>query len=328
MKEHAPYGITWDWPLFIYGLVMALPAALLIPISPMEGLALAIGVLPAAAFKLPGVRRARHTIIIVGVLCAVALQIGSLLTNVPLVAVPAMFLLAVVTSIWSRAGRFGTLALFLALPLTGIGLSIHGFGTALALGGLMVAGSIYAWLVSLLWPERTPPTAPVLPPKLSLNAMLVYGTLLGLAAASAAAIGYLLDLEHVGWPTGAVLLVMRPARSQLVLRSVGRAVSVLLGSLAAAAFAVFSTQGLGTALVVVAALAAMAATTASRWYVTPGFTSFIVLTFMMQADKTESPGDRFVERTWETLLGISLALLFGAVIPAIAQRVRKARTPA
>ncbi|GAA1495026.1 hypothetical protein GCM10009628_00280 [Paeniglutamicibacter kerguelensis] len=327
MKARAPRGITWDWPLFIYGLVMALPAALVIPTNPMAGLALALGVLPAAAFKLPGVRQERHTIIIVGVLCAVALQIGSLLTNVPAVAVPAIFVLAVLTSVWSRASRFGTLTLFLALPLTGIGLSIHSFGTAVILGGLMVAGSVYAWLVSLLWPERVPPTAPVPPPKLPLNTMFVYGTLLGLAAASAAAIGYLLDLEHVGWPTGAVLLVMRPARSQLVLRSIGRAASVLLGSLAAAAFAVFSTQGLGTALVVGVVVAAMAATTASRWYVTPGFASFIVLTFIMQADTTESPGDRFVERTMETLLGISLALLFGALIPAIIQRVRKVRTP-
>ena len=61
---------------------------------------------------------------------------------------------------------------------------------------------------------------------------LDYGIRLGAAGATAAAIGFALDLEHVGWACAAALLVMRPAAEMQRLRSVGRIVAVACGALA------------------------------------------------------------------------------------------------
>src|SRR5436305_12248728 len=70
----------------------------------------------------------------------------------------------------------------------------------------------------MIWPERTvaasagartKPTGPT----------LAFGVRLGAAGATAAAIGFLLDLEHVGWACAAALLVMRPAPEMQRLRS-------------------------------------------------------------------------------------------------------------
>src|SRR5216684_8702883 len=78
------------------------------------------------------------------------------------------------------------------------------------LAGLLIAGSVYAYLVSLPWPEHPapPPAAPSAP---SPQAMLGYGVRLGAAAAAAAAIGFAFHFDHVGWACAAVLLVMRPS---------------------------------------------------------------------------------------------------------------------
>lgn len=308
-------GLTWQWARFGLGIAFALPAMVVTPFSPTLGLALAVGVLPAAAFRLPPRRRGRAIILLVGGLSAVGLLVGSLLATVPAVAVVAVFGAAVLACINAVHGRLAQLVLILVLPMIGIGLSFPWSSAAVGLAGSMVAGSLYAWLVSLLWPERDgspPPAAPV--PRG--RAMLVYGLLLGTAAAIAAAVGFLLDLQHVGWATAAVLLVMRPVRGQLISRSIGRAISVLVGAFAAAAFAVLAPGDLVIGLVAGVVVGALCATQGSRWYVAPGFTTFIALTFIL-VNSSGPPGARFLERASETLLGVGLALFFGAVVPSL-----------
>ena len=90
-------------------------------------------------------------------------------------------------------------------------------GTAAALAGLMVLGSLYACAISMLWPERRPPAPRAARPR-PVAPMLDYGVRLGAAGASAAAIGFALDLDHVGWACAAALLVMRPAAEMQRLR--------------------------------------------------------------------------------------------------------------
>lgn len=308
-------GLTWKWSRLVLGIAFALPAMVVTPFSPALGLALAVGVLPAAAFRLPPRRRGRAAIPLVGALSAVGLLVGSLVATVPAVAVVAIFGAAVLACVNAVRGRLAQLVLVLVLPLIGIGLSFPWSPAAVGLAGSMVAGSLYAWLVSLFWPERDdpPPSAAPVPRG---RAMLVYGLLLGTAAAIAATVGFLLDLEHVGWATAAVLLVMRPARGQLISRSIGRAISVLVGAFAAAAFAVLAPGDLLIGLVVGVVVGALCATQESRWYVAPGFTTFIALTFIL-VNSTEPPGARFLERALETLLGVGLALFFGAAVPSL-----------
>lgn len=85
-------------------------------------------------------------------------------------------------------------------------------------------------------------------------------------------------------------------------------------------------QRASTPLVTIAtvglAIAALAATQGSRWYIAPAFTTYLALTLILQGIG-ERPGLRFAERALETLIGVALALLFGAVIPIL---IRAART--
>lgn len=324
MSDLSRPGLSWNWSLFGLGACFAIPSLIVTPFQPSAGLALAIGVLPAAAFPLPPTRRARAATPLVGAISGAALLLGSVLTSVPAVAVAALFVLAIVASLAATRSRLGMLALVLGLPMTGIGLSFEDVRTTALMAVCIVGGSVFAWLLALLWPEH--PQHPTAEHRSDSRAMLGYGILLGAAGATAATIGYLLHLEHVGWATGAALLVMRPVRDQLVLRSIGRATSVLVGALTAAVFALANPSPLATAIAVALVLASLAATQQSRWYITPGFTTFIALTLMLQGQHG-TPLGRLLERSFETLLGIALALVFGALVPAAVQRWRDHRRP-
>lgn len=308
-------GVTWQWSRFGLGLLFALPAMIVAPFSATAGLALAAGVLPAAAFRLPPRRRGRAVIPLVGVLSAAGVLLGSLLATVPAVAVVAVFASAVLAAVTAARGRVAQLVLILALPMVGIGLSFPWSAVSIGLAASMLVGSVYAWLVALAWPERDEPP-PAAAPVPRGRAMLVYGILLGAAAAIAAAVGFVLGLEHVGWATAAVLLVMRPVRGQLIARSIGRAVSVLVGAFAAAAFAVVRPDDLVMGIAAGVVVGALCASQESRWYVAPGFTTFIALTLIL-VTSSAPPGARFLERALETLLGVGLALVFGAVVPSL-----------
>jgi hypothetical protein len=75
---------------------------------------------------------------------------------------------------------------------------------------------------------------------------------------------------------------------------------------------------------VVAALTGLAATRPSRWYVTGGFTTFIVILLLVYGTPNQAAG-RFLERVAETLLGVGVALFFGIALPALR---RSDRAPA
>ena len=313
VNDHA--GMTWRWSRFALGILFAIPSLIVAPFDIPLAVAFGIGVVPAAAFGLPPRRRGRAVIPIVGALSAAGLLLGSLLSTWPVIAVIAVFGLALLASLNATRGRLGQLVLVLVLPMSGIGLSFPWSSVTLGFAGCIVAGSVYAWLVCLSWPERDePPLTPQPMPRG--RAMLIYGLLLGTAAAIAAALGFLLDLQHVGWATGAVLLVMRPVRGQLITRSIGRAVSVLVGALAAAGLAVLAPGNLAVGVIVAVVIGAMCASQESRWYVAPGFTTFLALTLIL-VTSPEPPAERFLERTVETLIGVGLALLFGALIPTL-----------
>lgn len=318
-------GLSWRWSRFGLGILFALPAMAVAPFDVALAVAFGIGVVPAAAIGLPPRRPARSTIPTVGALSAIGLLLGSLLSAWPVVAVVAVFGLAILASLNATRGRLGQMILVLVLPMTGIGLSFSWSPGIFGFAGCIVVGSIYAWLISLLWPERDAPPPPP-PPVPRGRAMLVYGILLGSAAATAATIGFVLDLEHVGWATGAVLLVMRPVRGQLISRSIGRAVSVVLGALAAAGLALLAPADVVVGIILGIVIGATCASQESRWYVTPGFTTFLALTLIMTTS-AEPPAERFVERTVETLIGVGLALLFGTVLPSVISFLVRARRP-
>lgn len=167
--------------------------------------------------------------------------------------------------VWDRSAA--VLGAMYALPGAVVILSDRSRGLALAVGvlpaaiaGLMVLGSVFACLVAMLWPEHAAVPLSVTGPKPTLE----YGVRLGAAGATAAAVGFLLDLEHVGWACAAALLVMRPAAEMQRLRSVGRVLAVAIGALAAIAIVRLGPSPWVYSLAALAAVAGAAATHRSR----------------------------------------------------------------
>lgn len=318
-------GLAWEWDAALLGALFALPAAVLVVGDATHGLALAVGAIPAAIVGMAPQRRRRLAIVAVGLLAALSIFTGGLLAEIPVAAVAAIFLLGVGAVLLAQRAPLGQVAMVLALPMVGIGLSFADAGQAAGLGALMIAGSVWAWLVTLPWPDRPPPPRAAgrpAPPTLG------YGLRLGAAGASAAAIGFLADFQHVGWACAAALLVMRPKAEMQRLRSVGRIAAVAVGALAAVAFVRVQPDAGWYAVAVVAAIAGASATHRSRWYVTAGFTTYLVFLLLLHSD----PGDasfRFFERLGETVLGVGLAYLFGLLLPALmASRSRSHPPPA
>lgn len=319
-------GLAWSWSAALVGAVFAIPAIVVMPFDVPSGLALAFGVLPAAIIGVAPVRRARAEVVVLSILMGVPIFVGSLLSEEPALAVASILVLAVGAAMLSTRPPLGPFLMTISLPMIGIGFSYRDLGEALGLALLIVGGSVYAWLVSLLWPERAIPPAPPAPPAQLPRSMIGYGIRLGLAGATAATIGFAFDFDHVGWATAAAMLVMRPSADMQRLRSVGRVVSVIVGALAAAGLAVLTTAPGWYCVAILAVLTGVAATRPSRWYVTPAFTTFIAISLLLYANPANAQS-RFNERVGETLLGVAVAYGFGLVVPTVLQRVRGDRAP-
>jgi len=318
-----PQSLVWDWSTAALGAVYALPSAVVVLSDRQRGLALAVGVLPAAIMGLMPTRRGRLAIVILGASIGLPMFVGGLLAGVPVLAVIAIACLGVGSALLAARSRLGHVAMTLSLPMVGVGLSYSDLGKAAALAGLMVLGSVFAYLVSMLWPEHAAaPRSPAGP-----KPTLAYGIRLGAAGAVAAAIGFLLDLEHVGWACATALLVMRPAAEMQRLRSVGRVIAVAIGALAAIGLIRLSPAAWAYSLVAIAAVAGAGATHRSRWYVTPAFTTFLVFLLLLYS-RPQDATSRLDERVLETLLGVGVAYAFGLGLPALARRRQRSDPPA
>jgi hypothetical protein len=309
-----PPAVAWSWSAALLGLVFAVPAAVVALDDVAKGAAFAVGVIPPAIIGLRPRRKGRRASAALGVLVGVPVLVGSILANVPVLAVVAVFAAGIGAVLLSQRLPLGTLAMVLALPMIGVGLSYTDIATAAGLAAIMVGGAVYAAAVSLLWPEFDPPPRPAHPAPVP---TVAYGVLLGATGATAAAIGFLLDLDHVGWACAASLLVIRPAAEMQEIRSVGRIVSVALGAAAAIALVQLDPAAAWYAVAIVAVVAVVAATRGSRWYITSAFTTFLVFVLLLYGDVADAP-DRFGERLGETVLGVALAFVFGLLVPRVA----------
>jgi len=313
--------IAWSWRNAAYGASLALPATIGTVFDPSLGVPLAVGVLPAAALGLRSTRRERAMVVVVGALAGFSIFLGAVLAPCPVLAVVALFGLCVVVAVMASnpARRLAPLALVLGLPLVGAGFSEGSWDRGLAAAVLIVGGSAYAWLVSLLWPAghaitRTPRAAA------SRTSMAVYGIQIGLAGAIGAALGFAWGADHPGWAATSALLVSRPDHRQLDARGWGRAVSVTGGAILACGVAAVSPAAAVIAVVVLVILALATGTSGSRWYVFPFFSTTIVLS-MLLIGETEPAVHWFLERVGLTLVGVALALAAAWLVPTVARAV-------
>ena len=248
--------------------------------------------------------------------------VGSLVAPVPPFAVAVLIVFGLAAA-WlaQHASRLGQLVLSLGVPMVGVGLSYVDHAEAAGLALIMIGGSLYACAVSMLWPESV---APPRPPA-QVAPTLFYGLCLGLAGATAAAIGFGFDFDHVGWAATAAMLVMRPAREMQQLRSVGRLISVVAGAIIGIGIARLEPPAAVYSLVILALVAVVAATNRSRWYVTPAFTTCLVFLLLVQSNPS-SAASRFGECVSETVLGVGLAYIVGLAMPDLLRRRRTSTT--
>jgi uncharacterized membrane protein YccC len=121
------------------------------------------------------------------------------------------------------------------------------------------------------------------------------------------------------------MLVMRPTQDLLTLRGTGRVVAVFVGALAASLLLLVDPSYGVIAIVLWLVLVMMAATSQSRWYVTPAFTSFLILWSLLYGkSELDDVKTEFHERVTDTLIGVAVAYLVGVGFPALLAR-RKAR---
>ncbi|WP_072807405.1 FUSC family protein [Rhodococcoides yunnanense] len=304
-------SLRWEWNAAALGVVYALPASIVTYFDVTRGAAFAVGVIPAAIVGLAPTRRGRLRVLLLGLMTGIPLVLGSVVAAVPWLAVATMFVLSFGAVVLARASPAGSVVLVLSLPMAAVGLSYSDLSTSLGLALVLLGGSVYAAVVSLIWPAGQAKPAPAGEPP-----ALDYGVRLGAAAAAAAGIGFMFGLEHVGWASAAVLLVMRPGAEQTTLRMAGRVVSVFVGGAAAVLLVQSGAEAWIFGIAVLACVACAAATHASRWYVTSTFTTFLVLLLLI-APSPEDATFRFNERLTETVLGVGLAWLFGIALPAV-----------
>jgi uncharacterized membrane protein YccC len=291
-------AIAWSWTNALMGAACTLPAAAVIAFGdPQKGLAWAIGVLPAAVIGVLPRRKDRLKTLFVGVLFGVFIVLGSLLAQNAVLAVAGMFALPLAAAMLAAKRPLGLIALTLCAPIAAVGLSYTDVSETIGIGLLMIAGSALAALLTwLFWPETEPA------PKRRAELMdktqaLDYGIRLGLAAAVATGIGFAIHTDHVGWVAGATLFVMRPTADMQELRSWGRVASVFVGALAAVTLLHYHPADAVLAATTLAALAGVAATHGSRWYVTPFFTTFLVIQLLLVSDYSAAVAHwRFWER--------------------------------
>ena len=314
-------NILWSWRNAAFGAVISSVGALAIALDHVEtGLYLLIGMIPAAIIGLPPLRRERRKVLVVGILFAVSVVTGSLLAQWAPLAVAGMFLIGLGAALLAAKKPIGLAVLTICLPLTGIGLTYTTLETGFDVSLLFVIGSAIAFAAALAFPEQKAPARPD-PPLLSMAMAREYGLRLGLAAAFGTALSFYFGAEYTGWVVGSTLLVMRPSTEMMELRGVGRAVSVFVGGVVAAWLLTLDLAPLAIAVVGATGVIAMAATNASRWYVTPAFTTLLILWALLYGQATdENIEHRFSQRVLGTLLGIGIAYLFGFLVPRLTRR--------
>ena len=101
---HQP-ALAWSWADAARGLAFAAPTIVVSTINPQIGLTLGVGVLPGCLLPLPGPRRARILIFLIGSLIGFSLLVGGAIAHLPTVA-SAAALVAVTTAAALSATRF------------------------------------------------------------------------------------------------------------------------------------------------------------------------------------------------------------------------------
>jgi uncharacterized membrane protein YccC len=152
----------------------------------------------------------------------------------------------------------------------------------------------------------------LLPKKIALS----YGLLFAAAAFVASSLAFLLQIEHTGWIAGAALLIFRPNPMMVESRAIFRVLSVTSGALLACAFVALLPPVWVVAILAPLGIVLAGLTHGTKQYITPFFTTYTVLWVLQYGVVGDGAiVDRFWERTLETLVGVTIGIIFGYVLP-------------
>lgn len=284
------------------------------------GVAFAIGLLPASLLGIGASRKLRVIYAIFGCMFGLGVFAGSLLTLLPSIWLAGLALAAVAYSSVQLAAKreIGVVLLALVVPSIAVGLGYEP-STAVGLSLAFILGSLWSGAVSLFWPvQKAVPQKSV---DFVIHHPKVYGILLGLAACTAAVVGYYFDPLYAGWTATATMLIMRPIDGMVRLRGIGRALSTVAGTISAIVLVQADLPQVLLAATLSASVMFVISTRTSRWYIVPFATSFLILTVISY--ETENLG--LIQQTgWnriaDNLLGAAIALFYGYIVPRVLQR--------
>ena len=314
-------AISWNWSEALRGTICALPAAVvLLAINVNVGIVFAIGVLPVALMGVLPSNKQRLQALLLGIAFAVVYFLGTLVSQVPLVAVVALFGAAYGGVMLASEKPIGRAVLGLMLPALAVGLS-SAPAQGLSVSLVMLVGALWATVVTMFWPEHGA-SAGQPPPTPDRHRTRTYALLLASAASLALLLGYAFDFRHLGWAPAAVVLVMRPQPDLLTSRGIGRVLATLAGVVFAWLVVRYQLPEPLLGVLVVGIIAAILATRTSRWYVTSAGTATLVI-LLIGASAPNVLGYTLTERLRDTLLGVALAYVFGVAVPLVLKRYAK-----
>ena len=137
-----PPAISWNWSEALRGTLCCLPAAVILLVTDIKlGIGFAIGVLPVALMGVMPSRKQRLQGLLLGIAFAFVFLLGSVVSQIPLVAVVALFGVAYGAAMLASKRPIGRVVLGLMLPALVIGLSSVG-ALGLITSLFLLAGSI------------------------------------------------------------------------------------------------------------------------------------------------------------------------------------------
>jgi hypothetical protein len=141
-------GISWNRADARRGLCVAAPALPIAAVANVSlGVVFALGTLPVAMLGLPPTRRARLKLIAVGILFAGSYAAGSVIGNVPLLAIAAMFVVAGGSTLVAPTHhKAAALLPALATPAFALGMN-HPAPDGFKLAAMFLAGVLLAALL-------------------------------------------------------------------------------------------------------------------------------------------------------------------------------------
>lgn len=231
-----------DKPELIRGIVCFLPVVILILIGETTfGLLMTPSILPIALLGAGSeIKKARIRLLTTAAVGPVLLILGSILGVSAIAAIVGLGVGSFFAGRYGAKTHFGMLLPFLLLPLFTVGISVEP-QRAVGIAPILLAGSLWAALVTIIWPLSSKSFASSSSSSSSAtpldrpddSELKLYAIKLGIGVSIATLLVYVLNFQHVGWAPTAVAIILRPQQDLIKRRGLGRMAGTFLGILIA-----------------------------------------------------------------------------------------------